>query len=114
MKGTVMSTNYLKDTFFKDEAHRKRVEEAMESVMDSGSDEVVDEVRDKQVLIRVSESQREQWQNAAEADGLSVSEWLRQMADHRWREIYTCTHAVEKRQSYPWAEFCLDCGTRLR
>ena len=48
MKGTVMSTNYLKDTFFKDEAHRKRVEEAMDSVMDSGSDTVEDEVRDKQ------------------------------------------------------------------
>jgi|SRR6056300_74185 len=111
---TEMSTNYLKDTFFRDEAHRQKVEQVLDSVMEADAVPVEDEVRDKQVLIRVSESQREQWQTAAEADGLSVSEWLRQMADHRWREIYTCTHPVEQRKSYPWAEFCLDCGTRLR
>lgn len=111
---TEMSTNYLKDTFFQNEVHRQKVEQVLDSVMESDAAPVEDEVRDKQVLIRVSELQREQWQTAAEADGLSVSEWLRQMADHRWREIYTCTHPVEHRKSYPWAEFCLDCGTRLR
>lgn len=112
---TVMSSNYFKQTFYSDEVKRAKAEAAVEAVLADPEDAPVeDEVRDKQVLIRVSETQRGQWQDAADADGLSVSEWLRQMADARWREIFTCTHPLEKRQSYPWAEICLECGTRLR
>ena len=111
-----MSSDYLKNTLLADEVKKAKVKEAVESALAS-SDSVPnadDEVRDKQVLSRVGETQRDQWQAAAEADGLSVSEWLRQMADARWREIFTCNHPLEKRRSYPWSEFCLDCGTKLR
>ena len=108
-----MSTDYIKEVLRRDEVKRNKIEAALSSTLVE-DEEKVEEVRDKQVLIRVSETQRDQWQAAAEADGLSVSEWLRQMADNRWREIFSCTHPLEHRQVYPWAEFCLKCGTRLR
>jgi len=92
----------------REEAARVAAEAAL------GEDVVVEEVRDKQVLVRVSEAQREQWRECAEVDGLSVSEWLRGLADERWREVFTCQHPLEFRRSYPWAEACLACGVQLR
>jgi len=109
-----MSSDYLKKTLLADEVARAEAVGAVEAALAEPAAEPVDEVRDKQVLIRVSESQRDQWQECAEADGLSVSEWLRQMADGRYREIFECVHPLESRRSYPWSEFCLDCGSRLR
>lgn len=109
-----MSSDYVKRTLLADEVRRVEVAGAVEAALAEDPVVVVEETRDKQVLIRVSESQRDQWQECAEADGLSVSEWLRQMADARWREVFTCTHPLESRKSYPWSEFCLDCGSRLR
>ena len=109
-----MSSEYFKQTFFADEAKKAKAKAAVDAVLAEPEEAPVEEVRDKQVLIRVSETQRGQWQDAADADGLSVSEWLRQMADERGREIFTWTQPLEKRQSYPWSEICLECGTRLR
>ena len=107
-----MTTDYFKEVLRSDEVKRAKIEAALEETLDPEVE--VDDTRDKQVLIRVSETQRDQWQEAAEADGQSVSEWLRQMADSRWREIFSCTHPLEHRQIYPWSEFCLKCGVRLR
>ena len=108
-----MTTDYFKEVLRSDEVKRAKIEAALEETLVEDED-TVDETRDKQGLIRVSETQRDQWQEAAEADGQSVSEWLRQMADSRWREIFSCTHPIESRQVYPWSEFCLKCGVRLR
>ena len=108
-----MSSEYLKQTFLADEIRKVEVAEAVAAALGEEAP-VVEELRDRQVLIRVAETQRSQWQEAAESDGTSVSEWLRQMADARWREIFTCTHPLEQRQVYPWSEVCLDCGTKLR
>ena len=108
-----MTTDYFKEVLRSDEVKRAKIEAALEETLVEDED-TVDETRDKQVLIRVYETQRDQWQEAAEADGQSVSEWLRQMADSRWREIFSCTHPIESRQVYPWSEFCLKCGVRLR
>jgi predicted HicB family RNase H-like nuclease len=108
-----MTTEYMKEVLRSDEVKKANIEAALLEEL-SEPEEIIEEPRDKQVLIRVSESQRDQWQEAAEADGLSVSEWLRQMADTRWREIFSCTHPLDQRQVYPWSEFCLKCGVRLR
>jgi hypothetical protein len=110
-----MSSEYMKRTLRAGELRKREALDAVEGAL--GAEEAVVEEegpRDRQVLIRVSEVQRGQWQAAAEADGLSVSEWLRQMADSRWREVFTCAHPLEKRQVYPWSEFCLECGTKIR
>ena len=103
-----MTSKYQKEVLLKDEAESVSVDAAVEvEVVDDGP-------RDKQVLIRVSEKQREEWAKAAGADNLSVSEWLRSMADYRYREIFTCLHPIEHRRSYPWSEHCMLCGARLR
>ena len=92
-----MTTDYFKEVLRSDEVKRAKIEAALEETLDPEVE--VDDTRDKQVLIRVSETQRDQWQEAAEADGQSVSEWLRQMADSRWREIFSCTHPIEQSSS---------------
>ena len=109
-----MTTEYMKEVLRADEVKKSKIEAALAETLTEVEDDGVEEPRDKQVLIRVSESQRDQWQEAAEAEGLSVSEWLRQMADNRWQEIFSCVHPLESRQVYPWSEFCLECGVRLR
>ena len=109
-----MTTEYMKEVLRSDGVKKGKIEAALAETLTEVEDDGVEEPRDKQVLIRVSETQRDQWQAAAEADSCSVSEWLRQMADTRWREIFSCTHPLENRQVYPWAEFCLKCGTRMR
>lgn len=81
-------------------------------VVDAG---VLEGVRDRQVLLRVSERQRDDWQRAADADGAdSLSGWLRGLADGRVREVLFCSHPVGERRVYAWSEFCLRCGVRLR
>jgi len=108
-----MSSNYQNSQFF---SRSIDVDEAVKAALtdDEQEENPEDEIMDKQVLIRVSEKQRQQWQSAAHADGSSVSDWLRNMADNRYREIFECTHPLEMRRSYPWAEFCNKCGSRLR
>ncbi len=109
-----MSTDFIKEVLRADEIRDKKAQLLVEDILDDEPEVKPEEVRDKQVLIRVSESQREQWQQAADSDGTSVSELLSSMADSRYREIFTCTHPLESRQVYPWSEFCLLCGTRIR
>jgi len=81
-----MSIEYMRRVFFAEEDAREEARRAVVAALEEPV-AVVEETRDKQVLIRVSESQRAQWAEAAESDGLSVSEWLRQMADSRWRRF---------------------------
>jgi len=109
-----MSSEYIKQVHLKDELEASEVDAAIEAVLQDEVEERVEGPRDKQVLIRVSELQRDKWQKAAEADNLSVSEWLRSMADFRHREIFECLHPIASRRSYPWSEHCMDCGARLR
>jgi len=109
-----MSSEYIKQVHLKDELETSGVDAAIEAVLQDEVEELVEGPRDKQVLIRVSELQRDKWQKAAEADNLSVSEWLRSMADFRHREIFECLHPIASRRSYPWSEHCMDCGARLR
>lgn len=115
-----MSSDYVKSRFFGVEAAGKAVEGVVDGLLDSGSvgvgvgEDVGVGVRDRQVLVRVSDLERERWQAAAEVDGLSVSEWVRGLADGRWRELFVCEHPVDRRRVFPWSEVCLGCGVRLR
>ena len=109
-----MSSEYSKQVYFKDEIEASKLDQAVDAVLQDEVEAIVEGPRDKQVLIRVSEIQRDQWAKAAETDSLSVSEWLRTMADHRYREIFECSHPIEHRRSYPWSEHCMLCGARIR
>lgn len=68
----------------------------------------------QQVLIRASRDSHERWKQAAEAQGVSMSEFVRSAADAAAADLLDCSHGVEHRRWYPWAEFCLKCGVQLR
>lgn len=67
-----------------------------------------------QVLIRCTEHDRERWKQAAELVGMNLSEYIRDTLTARTRDLLDCTHPENQRRNYPWAEFCLRCGQRLR
>lgn len=68
----------------------------------------------QQVLIRASRDSHERWKQAAEKQGISMSEFVRTAADAAASELLDCFHGVEHRRWYPWAEVCLKCGVQLR
>ena len=69
---------------------------------------------DKQILIRATEHDRERWKRAAEVEGVSLSALIRETMNRKVADILDCSHPMEFRVSYPWAEHCKKCGSRLR
>lgn len=67
-----------------------------------------------QVLVRTTHAERERWKQAAEAKGLSLSEFVRAVVGEATVNILDCSHPLNQRRWYPWAEFCVECGQRLR
>lgn len=67
-----------------------------------------------QVLIRTTHEDRERWKQAAEAHGLSMSDFIRTAINEATSNTLDCQHPINQRRYYPWAEFCLKCGMRLR
>ena len=69
---------------------------------------------DKQILIRATEHDRERWKRAAQVAEVSLSALIRETMNLKVAEILDCSHPLEFRVSYPWAEHCKKCGSRLR
>lgn len=69
---------------------------------------------DKQVIIRVTEVQRDLWKSAAEKAGKNLSEFIRDLVNPAADAIVNCPHPPKRRKAYAWQETCLDCGKRLR
>lgn len=81
----------------------------------SVSTEVSDEgTADKQILIRIPEKDRERWKQASEVKGITLSQLIRDSVNREVEGVLDCQHPVNRRRFYPWAEFCLECKTRLR
>jgi predicted HicB family RNase H-like nuclease len=72
-----------------------------------------DNPADKQVLIRATDIDRERWKNAAQKEGKSLAQFLRDTINEKVVEILECSHPQEQRRVYPWAQFCLRCNQRL-
>lgn len=72
-----------------------------------------DKPAQKQVLIRTTEEDHARWKAAAEHLGLTLSDYLRGLANDRTAEILDCPHPLNMRRAYPWAQFCNQCGQRL-
>jgi hypothetical protein len=68
----------------------------------------------KNILIRLTEKDRERWKEAAEKMGLTVSQMIRDTVNAKVQDVIDCSHPISQRRYYPWSEFCLACGTRLR
>jgi len=69
---------------------------------------------DKQVLIRTTDKERDRWKAAAEKQGIPLSQFIRDLLNSKAQELLDCSHPINMRRYYPWAEFCLKCDTRLR
>lgn len=69
---------------------------------------------DKQVLIRTTDKERDRWKAAAEKQGIPLSQFIRDLLNDKAQELLDCSHPINMRRYYPWAEFCLKCDTRLR
>ena len=72
-----------------------------------------EENKTAQILVRVSEEEREEWKRAAEVDEVSVSEMIRSTVGSYVKTVLYCTHPKEFRRTYPWSAFCDKCGERL-
>ena len=97
------------------------VEAAMQHVADDLDPTVTPDTGSKpgtpivaQVLIRTSHEERDRWKLAADARGLTLSDFIRQVVGEATKETLDCGHPLNQRRWYPWAEFCLACGNRLR
>lgn len=92
---------------------------AMDKVIESEgiavSHEVsADSTADKQILIRLPDGDRTRWKSAADSRGISMSQFIRDVVNLEVEGILDCRHPISRRRYYPWAEFCLECGTRIR
>ncbi|NBO56899.1 MAG: hypothetical protein EBU84_20410, partial [Actinobacteria bacterium] len=61
-----------------------------------------------------TDKERERWKAAAEKLGIPLSQFIRDLLNGKATELLDCSHPVNMRRYYPWAEFCLKCDTRLR
>ena len=68
----------------------------------------------KQILIRIPEKDRERWKQASDITGQTMSQFIRNVVNKEVEGVLDCRHPINRRRYYPWAEFCLDCGVRLR
>lgn len=68
----------------------------------------------RQVLLRATPQDHDRWKAAAEHLGISVAEFIRGCCNEKARDLLDCDHPLDHRRYYPWAEFCLKCGQRLR
>jgi 16S rRNA U516 pseudouridylate synthase RsuA-like enzyme len=73
-----------------------------------------EESKTAQILVRIAEDERDEWKQAAEKLGVSMSDLIRSSVAPIVLEALHCSHPGEYRRAYPWAEFCDKCGDRLR
>jgi predicted DNA-binding protein len=69
---------------------------------------------DKNILVRLTNKDRERWKEASEKMGVTMSQMIRDTVNAKVTEIIDCSHPVNMRRYYPWSEFCLKCQHRLR
>lgn len=67
----------------------------------------------RQVLFRATASDHDRWKQAAAHLGVSMSEFIRQVCNEKAAELLDCSHPLNMRRWYPWAQFCNKCGQRL-
>jgi predicted HicB family RNase H-like nuclease len=67
-----------------------------------------------QVLIRCFEEEKQSWKEAAQLEGKSMSEWIRNILNNESFKKLVCQHPFEYRRVLPWSERCTKCNKRLR
>lgn len=111
--------------FFPNDFPEDETEDNIEAAMDRVAETVVPtrksntgakkgETAQSQILIRATTEDHELIKRAAAYMGVSMSEFIRNTAVDKAREMIECQHPMSHRKSYPWSEMCLKCGQRLR
>ena len=73
-----------------------------------------EETKTAQILVRISEDERDEWKRAAEVIGVSMSDLIRDTVGKTVHAtLADCLHPAESLRNYPWASFCDKCGERL-
>lgn len=67
----------------------------------------------KQVLIRTTDLDRENWKKVSEIVGTTLSAWIRETLNEKARIFLECDHPESFTRSYPWAVLCNKCGRRI-
>lgn len=67
-----------------------------------------------QIIVRANPSDRERWKAAANREGKSLAQFIRDVINDKVTDILDCSHPTNMRRYYPWAEFCLRCNARLK
>ena len=68
----------------------------------------------KSFLVRLTDDEHARIKLAAEAIGVSMSDFFGGHALEAAKEVLDCSHPYQFRQVYPWSETCNKCGLRLR
>ena len=68
---------------------------------------------DKNILVRLTNKDRERWKEASEKIGVTMSQMIRDAVNVKVIEVLDCPHPTNMRRYYPWSEFCLKCSTRI-
>ena len=68
---------------------------------------------DKNILVRLTNKDRERWKEASEKIGVTMSQLIRDAVNVKVIEVLDCSHPTNMRRYYPWSEFCLKCSTRI-
>jgi predicted HicB family RNase H-like nuclease len=96
------------------EAAMDKVASSMKLTRKSNTGSVPGEPAQKQVMVRATEADHDKWKRAAEREGKSMAEFIRDVCNEASKEALECRHPPEFRKSYPWSEFCLKCNHRIR
>lgn len=72
------------------------------------------ETASRQVILRATEFDHDRWKQAAASQGISMSEFIRNVCNEAASDLLDCKHPMEFRKIYPWSDTCLKCGTRLK
>jgi hypothetical protein len=67
-----------------------------------------------QQLIRCTDEEKDNWKTVAANEGISVSEWIRNLLNKEALKKLVCQHPADKRKTYAWSDKCTACGERLR
>ena len=68
---------------------------------------------DKNILVRLTNKDRERCKEASEKIGVTMSQMIRDAVNVKVIEVLDCSHPTNMRRYYPWSEFCLKCSTRI-
>jgi predicted HicB family RNase H-like nuclease len=72
------------------------------------------ETASRQVILRATERDHDRWKQAAAAQNISMSEFIRNVCNTSADQLLDCSHPVEFRKTYPWSDQCFKCGMRLK